>query len=348
MWGQRKTPTAPVLFSGELAIVQRMAVESTSFARDARCGRDFLGEHHERNERRTWWVVWLTAAMMIGEIIGGTLYGSMALVADGWHMATHAAALTITGLAYRYARQHRDDPRFAFGTGKVGELAGFASAITLGVVALLIGWESLERLFNPRVIGFDQAIAIAVVGLAVNLASARLLHHGSHDTASSAGHEHHHDHPDEHHEHESEASAPQDSNLRAAYVHVLADALTSVLAIAGLLAGRYLGWNWLDPVIGIVGAAVILHWAGKLMRNAAHALLDASTNEKLLATIAERLETETETITDLHLWRVGPGHNALIVSLVSTDPVAPDIYKSRLAGLPGLSHVTIEVNARPT
>lgn len=323
-----------------------MAVESTHVGRDlSRCGRDFLGQHHERNERRTWWVVWLTAAMMIGEIIGGTLYGSMALVADGWHMATHAAALTITGLAYRYARQHRDDPRFAFGTGKVGELAGFASAITLGGVALLIAWESLERLFNPRVIGFDQALVIAVIGLVVNLASARLLHHGSHDHASS-GPEGHEEHQHDHHGHQHETSGHQDSNLRAAYVHVLADALTSVLAIAGLLAGRYLGWNWLDPVIGIVGAAVILHWSWKLMRNAAHALLDASTNEKLLAAIAERLETESETITDLHLWRVGPGHNALIVALASTDPASPDTYKARLAGLPGLSHVTIEVNGR--
>lgn len=345
IWGRAgRLPALSLAWSG--LIVPDMEVERTYPAPDlSRCGRDFLGEHHERNERRTWWVVWLTAAMMIGEIIGGTLYGSMALVADGWHMATHAAALTITGLAYRYARQHRDDPRFAFGTGKVGELAGFASAITLGVVALLIGWESLERLINPREIGFDQALVIAVLGLMINLVSARLLHHGpeAHDHVRhdhDEGHAHDHDHPGE--------GTHQDSNLRAAYVHVLADALTSVLAIAGLLAGRYLGWNWLDPVIGIVGAAVILHWSWKLMQSAAHALLDASTNEKLLAAIAERLETDTETITDLHLWRVGPGHNALIVSLVSTHPVAPDIYKARLAGLPGLSHVTIEVNARPS
>lgn len=311
-----------------------------------RCGRNFLGEHHERNERRTWWVVWLTAVMMVGEIVGGALFGSMALVADGWHMATHAAALTITGLAYRYARQHRNDPRFAFGTGKVGELAGFASAITLGIVALLIGWESIERLLNPRTIGFDQALAIAVLGLAVNLLSAKLLAHDSGQRAQGHGDEHEHEHEHDRDHGHGGGHGHHDTNLRAAYVHVLADALTSVLAIAGLLAGRYLGWNWLDPVIGLVGAAVILQWSWKLLRTAAHALLDASTNEKLLAAIAERLETDTETITDLHLWRVGPGHNALIVSIASTAPASPDTYKARLGDLPGLSHITIEVNAR--
>ncbi len=302
-----------------------------------RCGRAFLGARHERNEQRTWWVVWLTAAMMVGEILGGTLYGSMALVADGWHMATHAAALTIAGLAYSYARKHRDDPRFAFGTGKVGELAGFASAITLGIVALLIAWESLLRLVNPHVIRFDQAIAIGVLGLAVNLASARLLHDDH-----PQGVEHDHDHGHDHHGHHG-----RDSNLHAAYLHVIADAVTSVLAIAGLLAGRFFGWVWLDPVIGIVGAVVIAYWSWNLVRTAAHELLDASTNPKLLAAIAARLESESETITDLHLWRVGPGHSALIVSLSSNHPSSPDAYKAKLKGLRGLSHVTIEVNARP-
>jgi len=324
-----------------------MASENPPVGVDSyRCRRSFLGEYHERNERRTWWVVWLTAAMMVAEIVGGTLFGSMALVADGWHMATHAAALTIAALAYRFARKHSDNPRFVFGTGKVGELAGFASAIALGLVALLIGWESIGRLLTPRVIDFDQALAIAVLGLAVNLVSARLLHHG-HD------HDHDHGHGDHGHHHASgdssdpaEEGGHHDSNLRAAYFHVLADALTSVLAILGLLAGRYLGWNWLDPVIGIVGSVVILQWSFKLAGNAAHALLDASTNEQLLAAIAERLETDAETITDLHLWRVGPGHNALIVSIASDAPATPDSYKKRLEGLPGLSHITIEVNQR--
>jgi cation diffusion facilitator family transporter len=318
-----------------------------------RCGRAFLGARHERNEQRTWWVVWLTAVMMLGEIIGGTLYGSMALVADGWHMATHAAALTIAGLAYRFARKHRDDPRFAFGTGKVGELAGFASAVTLGIVALLIVWESLLRLLNPHVIRFDQAIAIAVLGLAVNLASARLLHDdhaGHHDHDHGHGHEQDHEHDHDHHSDEQATrhghSHARDSNLQAAYLHVIADAVTSVLAILGLLAGRLFGWIWLDPVIGIVGAMVICYWSWNLMRTAADALLDVSTNPRLLAAIAARLATDKETITDLHLWRVGPGHSALIVSLTSDHPASPDVYKARLKGLRGLSHVTIEVNAR--
>jgi cation diffusion facilitator family transporter len=320
-----------------------------------RCGRAFLGTRHERNEQRTWWVVWLTAAMMVGEIVGGTLYGSMALVADGWHMATHAAALTVAALAYSYARKHRDDPRFAFGTGKVGELAGFASAVTLGIVALLIAWESLLRLVNPHVIHFEQAIAIAVLGLVVNLLSARLLHddhghghdHAGHDHHDDDGHAHDHDHAhDGSHAHPHERAHTRDSNMHAAYLHVLADAVTSVLAIVGLLAGRLYGWLWLDPVIGIVGALVIGYWSINLVRTAARSLLDASTNQKLLDAVTARLENGSDTITDLHLWRVGPGHSALIVSLSSDQPAAPDVYKARLKGLRGLSHVTIEVNAR--
>jgi len=311
---------------------------STSDA--ARCGSHFLGEHHEHHERRTWWVVWLTAVMMVGEIIGGAIYGSMALVADGWHMATHAAALGIAALAYRYARNHRDNPRFAFGTGKVGELAGFASAVVLGLVALLIAWESAQRLLAPRAIAFDQAIAIAVLGLVVNLVSAKLLEHE------------HREHDDEHDEHDQQATHSHehhhDTNIRAAYLHVLADALTSVLAIAGLLAGRLLGWVWLDAVIGIVGALVIAHWSIGLMRTASASLLDASSNRSLAAAIAKRLSTAADTLTDMHLWRVGPGHYALIVSISSDRPLAPDAYKAKLAGLPSLSHVTVEVNARKT
>ncbi len=318
-----------------------------------RCGRAFLGTRHERNEQRTWWVVWLTAAMMVGEILGGTLYGSMALVADGWHMATHAAALTVAALAYSYARKHRDDPRFAFGTGKVGELAGFASAVTLGIVALLIAWESLLRLVNPHVIHFEQAIAIAVIGLIVNLVSARLLHddhaHFHEDERDHGDHEHDHDHDHDHdhgHTPKHERAHAGDSNMHAAYLHVLADAVTSVLAIVGLLAGRLYGWLWLDPAIGIVGALVISYWSWNLIRTAAKSLLDASTNQNLLAAITARIENSAETITDLHLWRVGPGHSALIVSLSSDHPASPDVYKARLKGLRGLSHVTIEVNAR--
>lgn len=310
----------------------------------------FLGEHHDRNERRTWIVVAVTAAMMVGEIVGGTVYNSMALVADGWHMSTHAAALSVAALAYRYARVHAGDPRFAFGTGKVGELAGFASAVVLGVVALLIGWESFQRLLNPRPIHFSQATLIAVLGLAVNLASAWLLfqedhhHHGHGDHGHDHGHDHHHDHDHDHAADLRAAGHHHDNNLRAAYQHVLADALTSVLAIGGLLAGRFLGWTWMDPLIGIVGGVVIAHWSWGLIRSAGAALLDASGSARLAATVRARLEIGADKVCDLHLWRLGPGHQGLIVSILSTAPERPEVYKARLADLPGLSHVTVEVN----
>jgi len=314
------------------------------------CSQSFLGARHERHEKRTWWVVGLTLAMMVGEIVGGTIYGSMALVADGWHMATHAGALGVAALAYRYARLHARDPRFTFGTGKVGELAGFASAIALGLVSLLIGWESVERLIAPRPIDFLQATAIAVLGLLVNLVSAALLHDGH-------GHDHDHDHDHGHdgdghdHRHDPHADAHRhhDTNQRAAYLHVLADALTSVLAIAALLSGRYLGWAWADAVIGIAGAIVIAHWAIGLARTAAHSLLDAQDNHALRAQIRQRIGARGvpgEKIRDLHLWRLAPGHDALILSIDVDEPQPPDVYKRRLTDLPTLSHVTVEVNPR--
>ncbi|MEO7774057.1 MAG: CDF family Co(II)/Ni(II) efflux transporter DmeF [Steroidobacteraceae bacterium] len=302
-----------------------------------RCPTSFLGAHHERNERRTWAVVVITTVMMIAEIAGGAWFGSMALVADGWHMATHAAALSIAALAYRYARAHANDPRFAFGTGKVGELAGFASAVTLGLIALLIGWESVNRLLAPQAIAFDQAIAIAVLGLVVNLVSAAFLHDNGRDP--------HHDDDDHQHEHEHH----HDTNLRAAYLHVLADALTSILAILGLLAGRQLGWNWMDPVAGILSGLVIAKWSIGLMRSAGRSLLDARDTEALRLRIRERLQTTpADEVVDLHLWRLGPGHDALMVSIASDAPATPDVYKARLSGLPGLSHITVEVNRRAT
>ncbi len=282
-------------------------------------------------------MVGLALVMMVGEIVGGSVYGSMALVADGWHMATHAGALGVAALAYRYARLHARDPVFAFGTGKVGELAGFSSAVALGLVSLFIGYESLQRLVEPQPIDFLQATAIAVLGLVVNLVSALLLredHH--HDPADDDDHEHSH-HGEHHH----------DTNLRAAYLHVLADALTSVLAIAALLAGRYLGWNWADAVVGLLGAVVIAHWALGLARRAALSLLDAQDNRPLRAQIRRRIEARGvpgERIRDLHLWRLAPGHDALILSIESAQPVSPDEYKRRLADLPTLSHVTVEVN----
>lgn len=289
----------------------------------------FLGERHEHNERRTWLVVGLTAVTMVAEIVGGTIYGSMALIADGWHMSTHAGALAIAALSYRFARRHTADPRFSFGTGKVGELAGYSSAIILGLIALLIGYESLVRLLNPVSISFDQATAIAVLGLSVNLGSAWLLREGHGD---------HHHHPGEepHHHH--------DHNLRGAYLHVLADALTSVLAIVGLLAGRLYGWVWMDPLMGIVGACVIAAWSWSLMRTSGAVLLDVVPNPRLAQHIRESVEIDGDRITDLHLWRVGPGHTAAIISVVSDRPQAPAAYKSRLEGMPGLSHVTVEVH----
>jgi len=296
----------------------------------------FLGEAHDRNERRTWAVVALTAAMMVAEIAGGMIFGSMALLADGWHMSTHAGALAIAAFAYRFARKHARDPRFAFGTGKLGDLAGFASAIVLALIALAIGYESAVRVFQPVVIHYDEAIVIAVVGLGVNLASAWLLggeHHHDHDHAHD--HDDHDDH-DHHHHH--------DHNLRAAYWHVLADALTSVLAIAGLLAARFYGLTWLDPVIGIVGAVVIAHWSWGLIRDAGAILLDAAPNRALGDAIRARLETGHDRIADLHVWRLGPGHNAAIVSLVADEPEPVERYKERLGEIVGLSHVTVEVH----
>ncbi|WP_342238447.1 CDF family Co(II)/Ni(II) efflux transporter DmeF [Inquilinus sp. OTU3971] len=304
----------------------------------------FLGADHARNERRTRWVVALTAAMMAVEILGGLAFGSMALLADGLHMATHAGALGVAALAYRYARRHARDPRFAFGTGKLGDLAGFASALVLAVVSIGIGWESIVRLLNPVAIAYDEAIAIAVVGLAVNIASAWLLHDGDHHGHHHHDHGHHdaHDH-DHHHDHGHHAH-DRDHNLRAAYFHVLADAVTSVGAILGLLAGRFYGWAWMDAVMGIVGGIMIARWSWGLLRDSGAVLLDTVPDPGLADSIRERLETGGDRIADLHLWRVGPGHAAAIVALVSDRPQPPAQYKARLGGLPGLSHVTVEVN----
>jgi cation diffusion facilitator family transporter len=222
----------------------------------------FLGADHARNERRTWTVIGITGAMMVGEIIAGLAFGSMALLADGFHMATHAGALTLAALAYFYARRHLDDERFTFGTGKLGELAGYSSAVILALIALLIGFESVIRLSAPVSIRFDEAIAVAVLGLLVNLASAWMLHDGGH--RHHGDHDHDHVRLDEHgHSHEH---GHQDHNLRSAYFHVLTDALTSVLAILGLLAGRFYGWFWMDPLMGLIGGLVIARWSWGLLR----------------------------------------------------------------------------------
>ena len=296
----------------------------------------FLGSKHARNERRTWFVVALTAVMMVGEIVAGIVFGSMALLADGWHMATHAAALGIAALAYLFARRQARNSHFTFGTGKFGDLAAFASAVILAIVAIQIAFESVARLVNPVTIAYREAIAVAVLGLVVNLVSAFLLREEhDHDHHHGHSHAHGHDHGHTHHH--------RDNNLRAAYVHVLADAATSVLAIAALLTAAYLQWTWADPVVGIVGAAVIASWAVGLLRSSGSVLLDVNDAGKMEGLIRQRLETRGDRVTDLHLWQIGPGHRAAVISLVSDDPLPPSKYKRRLSGIHGLSHVTVEV-----
>ena len=251
----------------------------------------FLGLEHDRNERRTWFVVGLTFSMMVAEIVGGSLFGSLALIADGWHMSTHAAALTISAMAYRYARRHATDRRFAFGTGKLGDLAGYTSAVVLGMIALLIGYQSLDRLLHPVSIAYGEAVAIAALGLAVNLISAWLLrdehHHHDHDVNGHHGHD-------------------RDLSLRSAYIHVLADAATSVLAIAGLSLAWGLGWRFIDPLIGLAGTAVIGSWAWGLLRAAGRVLVDAVPDAKRIErAVRDRLEPNGDRMTDFHLWQVG-------------------------------------------
>jgi cation diffusion facilitator family transporter len=296
----------------------------------------FLGQQHEEHEQRTWLVVTLTSAMMVAEIAGGTIYGSMALVADGWHMSTHAGALAIAAVAYRVARQHAHDARFTFGTGKLGDLAGYSSAIILAMIAVMIGYESVLRLFQPVAIDFVEATAIAAIGLGVNLASAWLLRDRFHHRQShEAGCAPHHRHAPAH---------ARDHNLRSAYLHVLADALTSVLAIAGLLTGRMFGWIWMDPLMAVIGAVVIASWSYGLIRSTGAVLLDTVPSAQLTEKIRCRLEVAGDRVSDLHLWRVGPGKMALIAAIISDVPQQPDSYKARLADLHGLAHVTVEVH----
>lgn len=288
----------------------------------------FLGSAHDAHEQRTRWVVALTAAMMAVEIVAGWLTGSMALLADGMHMATHAGALGAAALAYRFARRHAADPRFTFGTGKIGDLAGFASALVLAIFALGIAVESVQRLLAPAAIAYGEALWIAALGLIVNLASAWLLGGG-----------HHHEHG---HGHAHRADHHHDNNLRSAYFHVLADALTSVLAIGALLAGRYLGWTWMDAAMGIVGAAVIGRWSWALLRDTGAVLVDAAADPALSDEIRDAIEDGDAIVTDLHVWRVGPGRYAAIVSLVAADPLPPEAYAERLRIHGELVHVTIE------
>jgi cation diffusion facilitator family transporter len=317
----------------------------------------FLGEGHARAERQTWAVIWLCGAMMALEIAGGMLFGSLALVADGLHMSTHASALLLAALAYRYARRHAGDRRFAFGTGKLGDLAGFTSAVILAMIALLIAYEAISRFLNPIPIQFREAIPIAVLGLGVNLLSAWLLSRGSHP------HHHHHDH-DEHdhhrdhgrgphqaaagHEHGHHdgvalAAAHRDNNLRAAIIHVAADAAVSVLVIVGLLLARTFGWLWMDPLAGIVGACVIATWSLGLVRDTGRVLLDMTPDRGLEARIQKSVQIAGDRLTDLHLWRLGPGHLGAILAIETSQPRDASFYREKLGSIAPLSHVTIEI-----
>jgi cation diffusion facilitator family transporter len=394
----------------------------------------FLGEGHERSERKTWAVIVLCAAMMLAEIVGGLLFGSIALVADGLHMSTHAGALLLAALAYTYARKHANDTRFAFGTGKLGDLAGFTSAIILAMIALLIGYESVSRVFAPVPIHFAEAIPIAFLGLAVNVASAWLLsgggeHHGHRHGHAHKGIDHDQAHPIatsagmlaleifedgvpprfrlravtgaipaphtatietvrpdgarqlftmsdqkgylesveeipephaftahvrvgqtdypvivEEHEH-ADGAADRDNNMRAAVIHVIADAAVSLLVIVGLVLARVFGWMWTDPVAGIIGACVIASWSVGLIRDTSAILLDMNPDRDMADELRETIESDGDTLADLHLWRLGPGHLGAIVSVCTKAPRGPNYYRAKLARFRSLSHLTIEVQS---
>ena len=286
-----------------------------------RRSRAYLGADHRRNERRTWLVTAICAVTLVAQVAGGLVFHSMALTAAGLHMAAHVAALVVAAGAYALARRHAGNPRFAFGTGKLGDLAGFANAIVLGLTAILIAAESVQRLLAPQTVDFDSALPLAGAGLAVTLVCVWLL-------KPQQG---------------SESWSAQDLNLSAAHLHLSADALVGVLAIAGLAAGQRLGWAWADPLAGLAGAALVAQFSVSLIRRAAATLLDMNPSPALTAEIRARLEAEGERVLDLHLWRLGPGHHAAIAVIRAEQPLAAEAYHARLKGLDGLSHVTVEV-----
>jgi cation diffusion facilitator family transporter len=324
----------------------------------------FLGHAHERNERRAWLVIGLCTVMMVLEIAGGTVFGSIALVADGLHMSTHAGALLLAALAYSFARKYARDPRFTFGTGKLGDLTGFASALVLAMISLLIGWEAVERLLAPVPIKFWEAFPIACLGLVVNVASALLLsgghhhHHGAH-AHGHGGHAHHHEHEHEHdhdhehahdhdhdHDHDHEHAHHghhHDNNMRAALVHVAADAAVSVLVIAGLVLGQMFGWRWTDPVVGVLGAVVIAVWALGLVRDTGAILLDMNPDRRLAERIRQTIEGGGDRVVDLHLWRLGPGHLGAILAVRTRGPNDGGYYRAQLKCFSAISHLTVEV-----
>jgi cation diffusion facilitator family transporter len=288
--------------------------------------RVYLGADHARNERRTWIVAGISLITLVGQVGGGLIFHSMALIANGLHVGAHVAALTVAASAYAVARHYTGDPRLAFGAGKIGYLAGFANAVVLGVTALLIAAESIQRLLAPEAVAYDGALALAAAALAVNLGCVALLRPGA---------RHAHD-PD------------GDLNLSAAHLHLTADAAVSALAIAGLAAGRWLGWTWADPVAALIGAGLVAQFGWRLMSRAGAVLLDANSSPELAAEVRRRLQDGGVEILDLHLWRLGPGHHAVIAVITGAHLSPVNQYHARLAGLDGLSHVTIEVRGQPT
>jgi cation diffusion facilitator family transporter len=287
--------------------------------------------NNNKAEKRTYYVLILTAITMIVEIAAGTMYGSMALLADGWHMGTHVTAFMITIFAYSYAKKYENDDKYSFGTGKVNVLAGFTSAIALGIVSLLMVAESVVRFFEPQAIHFNEAILVAVIGLVVNVASMFILH----------DHDHHHEHHNEEHAHEHH----HDYNIKAAYFHVLADALTSLFAIFALLLGKYYGWNWLDPLMGIVGGIIIAKWSIGLVKDTSPILLDETIKKEYKEKIKEKIENDSDNIiSDIHIWRISANHYASIISIVTHSPKSTEYYKDLLKDFHKLSHISIEIN----
>ncbi len=313
----------------------------------------FLGQDHARAERRTWAVIILCTLMMVAEIVGGALFGSLALIADGLHMSTHAGALLLAALAYTFARKYAFDHNFTFGTGKFGDLAGYSSAIVLAMIAILIAYEAVLRFLNPVPIAFSEAIPIAALGLLVNIASAWLLAGGHHhDHGHSHGHPHHdHDHDHAQHDHaphdHTDEKHHRDNNMRAAVVHVMADAAVSVFVIVGLLLARAFGWLWMDPAAGLIGALVIASWSVGLIRDTGAILLDRVPDPGMAEKVKRAIEREGDRVTDLHLWRLGPGHLGAIVSIATSAQREPAHYRQRLAHFADLSHVTVEVQRLP-
>ncbi len=399
---------------------------------------DFLGAAHARSERNVWAVIALTSFMMVAEIVGGAMFGSIALIADGFHMSTHAGALLLAELAYTYARRRADDPRFTFGTGKFGDLAGFTSAIVLALIAALIAYESIGRFFAPTPIAFAQAIPIAVLGLAVNALSAWLLSRGGHEHHHGHGHGHAHDHgheerrrlevggaryelsifedevppcfrivslgarpldaastsveivrpdgacesyamvargaflesanaiPEPHefvatlrvgvqtatctfaeHAHAPGDSVHRDNNMRAAVIHVMADAAVSILVIVGLSLARGFGWLWMDPLAGLVGAGVIASWSAGLIRDTGAVLLDMNPDRQLTEALRRAIERDGDSLADLHLWRLGPGHLGAILSIETESERETSHYREAAMGVARFSHLTIEIARRP-